>query len=410
MLPAFCVSWNMKARFVKLFICLYLLAGAAIARATACTVFSLSDGETSLMGNSEDWPEEGYMEVAPASGDSFGRITFSFSDRYVQGGINDRGLAVDGTGAIREIPMTNDPEQPDFTGNIIEEMLESCADVGDVVEFCRQYEMPVLGWCHVMAADAGGNSVVIELGTDGKTECLVKEGHWQLLTNFNLSNPSIGHYPCNRYEAAAALLPDCGTNTFDAATVLFSVLQPGGTEYSHIYDCTAGRFRLYRKGDYLQALVFDVETLLAAGSSRVRLSDLPKMEALSGPDEASLISFSAPDGDYQILVSPDRYFYDPVILPVSARVTESGYLFPLLPVFLLFTRKRRWFRMASLMILVLGCGLISCDTAGTSGTDEAVVWQATLEAPGPGTWYWMVRGTTRDGLLFETTPGVITVD
>lgn len=110
-----------------------------------CTIFCLSDSTQSLMGNSEDYIEEGYMTLVKQNSPDYGMITFSFADKWVQGGVNEYGLAIDGTGAIKEMYMVSDSSLEDLPSkeNIVEIILKRCKNTDQAIELCRKYNLPV---------------------------------------------------------------------------------------------------------------------------------------------------------------------------------------------------------------------------------------------------------------------------
>jgi hypothetical protein len=120
----------MKSTVSLFYLTVFIIIQIQATNLFGCTIFSISDSTHSLMGNSEDYWEEGYMSTIPKNSDGFGRITFSFDDKYTQGGINEYGLAIDGTGAINEMDMTLNPSLPNLSlkENIIEMILKTTSN------------------------------------------------------------------------------------------------------------------------------------------------------------------------------------------------------------------------------------------------------------------------------------------
>ena len=64
--------------------------------ALGCTVFSASDGTTSLAGNNEDFYNPSTrVWFEPREDGKYGRVYFGFDDFRRQGGMNDQGLFFD---------------------------------------------------------------------------------------------------------------------------------------------------------------------------------------------------------------------------------------------------------------------------------------------------------------------------
>jgi hypothetical protein len=385
-----------------------------------CTIFSISDSTKSILGNTEDTVEEGFMTISPSKPDSYGRITFSFADKYVQGGINEYGLAADGTGA-KEMQIVLDPTKPNLSDNvnIIDLMLKKCKTVDEVIPLCSQYNLTVLKWAHIMVADGSGKSVVIEIGKNGYTEFLIKDGNYQLLTNFNLSNPTIGYYPCWRYDAAIKLLPNVKTEIWDAASVLKAVNQGGGIQYGHVYDCTNKKFHLFRNDDYNQALVFDVEKLIKKGEDRLKMNDLPKLKEFSFPADSLFgnsekidISFRSVVGDYKIYVSKSTDMKNSISFPLVMKdISKVAFCFiPFLFLFLYPIKRRK--QSGGLAMIFLFVILFSCnkDDDKSLRNNNLMPYETQIDGIDSGDWYWMVKGTTENGYQIETKPMKFTMN
>lgn len=395
--------------------------------ADACTIFSKSDEDTSLMGNSEDYNKQGFMTVTTSSEGNFGMITFSFADNYVQGGINEYGLAIDGTGAINEMPMVSDSEKTTFEDNIIEELLKKCKNVDEVINLCDQYNLPVLKIAHIMVADALGNSVIIELGKDGYTEYLTKEGNWQVLTNFNISNPSIGYYPCDRFEKASEMLPVIKPEIWDTVKVLDAV-KTAGTKYSQIYDCKNKTFHLFLNGNYKMALVFDVEKMLENGNNKYRLKKLFKMYnvmgSIDGPTtKTSKLFFSAPESIYQLKADNNNNDKQ-IILPVkSADNVNNFYMYYFISIvlsiviFLCIVRVLRAIKnkkkktMIMSLLLSVSLSMVMIWTFDIFKNDYVTCsYSISFETIPPGKWSWYICEQTELPFALNTAPSVVTVD
>lgn len=412
----------MASKLIYRFIVILILLRAS--ELFGCTIFSLSDETQSLMGNSEDYWEEGYMTVIRGDSKEYDRITFSFADKYVQGGINEHGLAIDGTGAIKEMQMAVETSIPDLplSENIIDIILKKCKNTDEAVNLCRNYNLLVLKYCHILFTDASGNSVVVVLDKEGHTQYVTKNGNYQLLTNFNPLNPNVGYYPCERYDTASVMLPKLSPTIWNASDVLNAVKQEGGieTHYGQVYDCAKKKFYLFRNQNYLQALVFDVENLLKGKEFRIKLDLLPKIEKFVFPvgnvalnTGNDTISFQAEDGDYKLILSQSDTFENPIIysiLPYEIGKASLGLIGFLLLILFIPKIKLKTMPLALIILLAISCKKDS--NSDEPKIEEVNQYGVRINEIGnldSGIWYWKIEGKTNSGYSIATKPLSITI-
>lgn len=406
---------TMKSRLICLII--FFLIFLRASESFGCTIFSLSDSTQSLMGNSEDYWEKGYMNVTQGDESEYGRITFSFADKYVQGGINEHGLAIDGTGAIKEMQMVVNHSVPDLQSseNIVDIILRKCKNADEAVDLCRKYNLLVLKYCHIMFTDASGKSVIVVLDKEGCTQYLPKKGNYQLITNFNPLNPEVGYYPCERYDTASMMLPNLSPDIWRAADVLNAVKQEGGkeTHYGQVYDCAKKKFYLFRNQNYLQALVFDVEALLKGKNYRIKLDLLPKLESFVFPSvNASIssinnsISLQAESGDYRLILAKSDKFENPLvynILPYEIVKSSFGLIAIFLLILCIPKARVRIVPLVATVLLIVSC----VDNTIDQPKGETKNYRVQIDETGgldAGTWFWKIEGKTNSGYSIATKP------
>ncbi len=375
-----------------------------------CTIFCLSDSTQSLMGNSEDYIEEGYMTLVKQNSPDYGMITFSFADKWVQGGVNEYGLAIDGTGAIKEMYMVSDSSLEDLPSkeNIVEIILKRCKNTDQAIELCRKYNLPVLKYGHLMFADSSGNSAIVVLDKEGHTQFIRKECNYQLLTNFNPLNPEVGYYPCERFDTANSMLPDLAINEWKASEVLNAVRQEGciKTHYGNVYDCRNKKFFFFRNLDYTQSLLFNIDELLKGNVFRVKVKSLPKLEQFTYPVESTVVetgnnsvSFRAVKGDYKLIMSKSENFENPIVIPIiSGKIDEASLgLFFFIVLFLFIPWKK--FKAASLALLLFVS--ISCDK-DPDLFQPVEKYNVQITVNETGKWFWKIEGKTNSGYNITT--------
>lgn len=236
--------------------------------AGACTVFTASIGDTVLFGNNEDWPDTNtHVWFQPATETEYGGVYFGFGDYYAQGGMNDQGLCFDAT-AIPELKMRPQPGKLN-TVRFGERVLETCATAEEVIQFVDQHDLSGLGKAQFLFADKKGNSIIVCPGTDGEMNIIQKEGVYQVITNFNVTYPQLGGYPCWRYSAASRMLKEIENEenlTVEYfAEILKNVFQRH-TAYSTIYDPVNGLIYLYNQHNFDEVHVFNLKDELEKGN------------------------------------------------------------------------------------------------------------------------------------------------
>jgi hypothetical protein len=190
---------------------------------------------------------------------------FGFGGYYVQGGMNDQGLCFDIT-TVPELKMRPHPEKLSVL-NFGKRALERCSTVEDVICLVDEYNLSHMGMAQFLFADKTGDSVIVCPGTDGEMKAIRKEGVYQVITNFNVTYPQLGGYPCRRHKTVVEKLEkiereeDITVGRF--ATILKGVQQ--GTAYSTVYDLSKGIVCLFHQQNFSDIVVFKLEEELEKG-------------------------------------------------------------------------------------------------------------------------------------------------
>ena len=241
-----------------------------------CTIVMAARDGLVLAGNNEDRNHpQTIVTFIPAKAPYFGRIVFGYDDAPTQGGMNDQGLFIDGN-ALRPTGWEPEPGKPAYAGNLMMNILATCATCADVEALFGKYNVRALERARFPVADRTGASMVVEYGR-GRVQ-FVKSGTWyQIATNFVMSEVVGGDYPCWRYRAADKILSEAKALSLDLVrNVLDKTHQEGGglTVYSNIYDLKNGLVTTYNLRNFDQAVVMDLAAELKKGERRVELSSL----------------------------------------------------------------------------------------------------------------------------------------
>lgn len=317
----------------------------------ACTIFTvvLEDG-TVLAGNNEDYSYSinNSMVVTAPGEKGYGRVCF-YNLSYIQGGMNEHGLFYDGASCPpSEVPYHSDKEDLDY--NLGDIVLAECASVEETERFFEDYNIPNGFYDHLIFADSTGASAVFEW-VEGELRIVRKsqDEKYQAVTNFWLTDPSLGGYPCDRYDTVVDFLQNHTPSIESCAAVLNSAKQDwgsGGTLYSNVYDLSRKEIYVFNRGRMDQACRINMEGMfqsMQAGSQvRYDLNDLtydtrfdaqitvsnsnpsdedpPEADNITTPgSEANGSEPPGSDGDIEtsVAISPNKIYYGNWILWIS---------------------------------------------------------------------------------------------
>ncbi|QHT68557.1 linear amide C-N hydrolase [Rhodocytophaga rosea] len=248
----------------------FLILFLFIQPATACLILVIADGKQVLVGNHEDWyAQDSQVMVVPPTGKKYGFVGFGFaSEEYIQGGMNTAGLFFDGTAT--PFVSVDFSDKPAYTGYLWQAILENCATVEEAVAFVKTYKVPDLQKVHVSFADKRGNSVIIGAYEGELTYHYRNNQSYQLLTNFNITNPEYGNEPvCQRFQKANLLLQkDSAATVSNITHILSQTHQQELTVYSTIYDLTRGEVYVFNKADFSRSVKLNLANELQKGKQQ----------------------------------------------------------------------------------------------------------------------------------------------
>ena len=115
---------------------------------SACTIFKLTHGQVTLVGNSEDFYDSNTrVWFLPPEGGKHGRVYFGFRNGLAQGGMNDAGLFFDWVTTLPSPdaklgtpvrPWARTPDRQDFLGSLSEKILEEATTVDEAIQVYRR--------------------------------------------------------------------------------------------------------------------------------------------------------------------------------------------------------------------------------------------------------------------------------
>ena len=229
----------------------------------ACTIFTVSNGDTVLFGGNEDNTEAFQVRIwfYPSAQGKYGKILLGWRiynnfDNLLTG-FNDQGLCVD----MNAVPQTVLTRHNEYSSSFFMQFLEECADVPQAQEWLTKYDLPFLENDQAHIADKTGNAMIVSLDSNGEVYMTNKSGDFLVSTNFN---PARQGSTCWRYDLASELFSPTTNVTVETAEAVLSrtALAP---MYSYIFDLQNGLIYLYSHGDFEQVAVLNVEEELAKG-------------------------------------------------------------------------------------------------------------------------------------------------
>jgi hypothetical protein len=250
------------------------------ASAWACTgVVIARDGHV-VVGGNEDWLRpDAYLWAVPAAGRLHGVVYFGYemggefggADPYWYEfqGINSAGLFFDSFGAPCAGLSDEEQLKPRMNGRIEQLIMRWCSTVEEAVRMITQYDRSFMTCMQYLLVDRTGAAAVVENGA-----VVWMEGDTFAATNFHLSDPSDGSYPCWRYEVAIQRLAANSEPTIERVATILNAAHTPSTQYSVVCDLTANLAHAYYLADFRHPIAIDLETLWAEGSDRIELSSL----------------------------------------------------------------------------------------------------------------------------------------
>ena len=235
---------------------------------SACTVFNATNDGLTLASRNMDWyTQENFIVFLPPEEGKLGRVYFGWNDfpSWYQGGMNTQGVMFAYLAApyLRVTDSLDNPIYGGNYGNLMEKCMEECSSVNEVIDVFNQFNLRFLENCQIMVVDRNGNSVIIE-GDD----ITMKDGIFQIVTNFRPSHPFLGGYPCWRYNKAFEMLEGMSNYSIEYFSEILNATHQDGnypTQWSIIYDLNEYRIYLYHLHDYNNVIIFNLFDELELG-------------------------------------------------------------------------------------------------------------------------------------------------
>lgn len=264
---------------------LALLLLSSIRTAYSCSMYKITIGGRTMVGNNEDsWRLTSRIWFEAATADRYGVAYVGYSDKHnPDGGVNEYGLAFDAfTMPHRSGLPPRDPAKKDFNYGELRTLLQECKTVEEVYARLSQENLQVLNGSALfnggmlLFVDRSGKYLVVEadaltLGDDPKF----------LLANFSYAHTKdLSSVTMARYCRGAAYLKDRIDTSLAFCTALSDTMSVhrkrvgDGTLYTTIYDLQDGLIYAYFFHDYSRVKVFNLADELKQGDHEYAFASL----------------------------------------------------------------------------------------------------------------------------------------
>jgi len=287
--------------FIGLLWLISLISGPSLTNVSACTNFKIRDDQILFFGNSEDHAfrqiSDTFITFVPSgqiwyngSRVQYGAVVVGYANgsgnSWVQGGMNERGLAFDSSSVPHTEPNLHDERSPSYIPEIF-----VCGTIDEVIEYKNTHGVyRQEGSVQSFYVDESGMSVVFHIGEDGEFDFLRNDGSYQLATNFYVGDPSRGNPGSDairRHDVAVQVLDDIVSNddiSVESVTHVLDAVHFEGpavnTLYSNIFDVRNGDIYLYFFHQFGEVIKLNLEEELAKGRHAYRISDLFTQEVV----------------------------------------------------------------------------------------------------------------------------------
>ncbi len=275
-----------KLNFLKIYI-LTLLAVLFVETAFPCSMYKVTVGGKTMVGNNEDsWGRDSRIWFEQGTTGKFGVVCVGYARKQPRpdGAMNEFGLAFDAFTMPRKANVPEkDPNKNDFAYGLLKTIMQECKNVDDVHAFLKKLNLhilngsPIFNGGMLLFVDKTGKYLVVEankmtLGNDEKFA----------LANFSVADiKDLSTIKTERYCKGVKFLNNKFLDTsLSFCTALSDTMSVSrakvgdGTLYTNIYDLEDGLIHLYFFHDFNKRVTFNLKEELAKGDHVYNLTDL----------------------------------------------------------------------------------------------------------------------------------------
>jgi hypothetical protein len=275
-----------KLNFLKIYI-LTLLAALFVETAFPCSMYKVTVGGKTMVGNNEDsWGRDSRIWFEQGTNGKFGVVCVGYARKQPNpdGAMNEFGLAFDAFTMPRKANVPEkDPNKNDFAYGLIKTIMQECKNVDDVHAFLKKLNLhilngsPIFNGGMLLFVDKTGKYLVVEankmtLGNDEKFAL----ANFSVADTKDLSTIKTERY-CKGVKFLNNKILDTSLSFCTALSDTMSVSRAkvgDGTLYTNIYDLDDGLIHLYFFHDFSKRVTFNLKEELAKGDRAYNFTDL----------------------------------------------------------------------------------------------------------------------------------------
>src|ERR1700722_9863364 len=223
-------------------ICLLLLLVVAPVR--PCSMFKITFGGKTMVGNNEDaWRENSRIWFEVGRDGHYGAAYVGHDDGFPQGGMNEAGLAYDGFAVYGRVlrPVVGKEKLGGALAakvGFLKSIMQQCGTVEEVQRFVNRYDRSVFNHGMFLFIDKKGDYLVVEVDTT-----ILGHDAKYVLANFCPSlTPDPSAVKIGRYRRGVAFLSGKQDSSLRFCTAMMDTMHEcrprlgDGTTYTSIYD------------------------------------------------------------------------------------------------------------------------------------------------------------------------------
>jgi tetratricopeptide (TPR) repeat protein len=297
-------------------------------QAFPCTVYKITKGGKTFVGNNEDyWDANTRIWFENGKTGDYGVMFVGQDNLIAQGGMNEKGLVFDGFSVqMRQLKLKTDRMR--FYPTLFKDVMKKCANISEVQIMLNKYDLSPLNGGMLLYIEKSGKYLVVE----ADTMMMGNENNY-LLSNFCPSQTSDVRDLNIPYFQKGRTKMEQGTDTsFSYLTQLSDTMHQdwgksfGGTLYTTIYDLNEGTVNLYFYHDYKSTVRFNLKDELEKAD---RIVVVPELFPENVDGQFHYTKYNNAKEAIRSLAS-NNATYDSLAL---ANFIETEELYPMLKVF-----------------------------------------------------------------------------
>jgi Secretion system C-terminal sorting domain len=269
-----------------------LFIATTISYSFACTGIRVLQDDDIFHGNNCDYSDPAtYMTVNRGNGGGFDRIVFGYTYMYPQSGINEHGLSF-GCFSTANNPVISNPNLPQLVGNYFDEILASCTNISEVVDFFNSHNRQIMNDHQLFFVDIEGNSIIVE-----GDSILSPVNDYQICTNFYQTDYPTLPSPCWRFNTASNMIAESDSFSVERVRDIQDACHQTGqniTQYTTIYNNNNLEFYLYHQSNFDQVVQFTFSEVINSNITQQPIADFfassVELEENSVPQQFELYS------------------------------------------------------------------------------------------------------------------------